>query len=452
MARPLLYPPRTGSERRGGSEVILHPHRPEWFVANHSATEIAQRLMRGEPPEDVALCLSDRYELPPDVAHQDVRAVALQLERCGFTPCDTTAPSRSPSLLALFIHLTTRCNLPCQHCYYPSRSNADLPAAVVIRLIDELAEEGGELVTLSGGEPLLHPDIVPILKHAVGKTGIQILTNGTQIDEDWASFLAGEIRPAIQVSLDGSDEETNDAIRGRGSFKRTMQALESLQNAGLGDMITLAATVMKQNLHDQKRIVGLAERLGIPRVRFLPLRKVGNAEKHWQSVGASMQIEDYESLFDLSRPGTRDAACSVAVTCGLSGFILKMPQPDTSDGIWCPVGNSLVIGVDSDAFPCVLMMRDEFKLGNVIDDGTSRLIRSPKMMETCKALASRRNTIERCRPCTWKNLCQAGCMGQALDNHGTIFETDAFCNYRRRAYQLAFDRILDKFDRASSAD
>ena len=64
------------------------------------------------------------------------------------------------------------------------------------------------------------------------------------------------------------------------------------------------------------------------------------------------------------------------------------------------------------------------------------------MADVCLALVERRQKIEKCAACTWRNLCQAGCMGQALDNKGTIWDTDDFCDYRKRAYKEAFDRIL----------
>jgi len=60
----------------------------------------------------------------------------------------------------------------------------------------------------------------------------------------------------------------------------------------------------------------------------------------------------------------------------------------------------------------------------------------------CRALAERRSKIQECAACTWRNLCQAGCMGLALDNKGTIWDTDDFCDYRKRAYKEAFDKIL----------
>ena len=64
------------------------------------------------------------------------------------------------------------------------------------------------------------------------------------------------------------------------------------------------------------------------------------------------------------------------------------------------------------------------------------------MAGACSALSQRRREITECAACHWRNLCQAGCMGQALDHRGSIWERDDFCSYRQEAYREAFDCIL----------
>jgi len=447
----LVYPFFHKDSDRDENFIILNRDRPTWLAANRTAVEIAQQLDGGASVESVASFLSHAYHVRFDQAQRDVRDVASRLENSGLAPRHASRPCRATALRVLFVHLTTRCNLACPHCYYASPSSADLPTKVAIGLIDELLAEGGESVVLSGGEPFLHPDIKAILRYAARKVHVDILTNGTLIDSDWASFLGSEIRPTIQLSLDGSNEEINDAIRGSGSFRRTLRAVELLQGAGLGDALMVASTVMRQNLHDLVPLIHLAERLGIPAVRFLPLRKIGNAQTHWAFLGAGVQTEDYESFFDEILQDGKSASCSVDVSCGLSGFGLTMPDDQSSDGIWCPVGKALTIGVEGDVFPCVLMMRDEFKLGNILHDSLSSLMASPAMRAICLTVVNRRNRIERCVTCNWRSLCQAGCMGSAFEHHQTLFAVDAFCEYRQKVYRLSFDRILGDFARRTCA-
>ena len=106
----------------------------------------------------------------------------------------------------------------------------------------------------------------------------------------------------------------------------------------------------------------------------------------------------------------------------------------------------LVIGADGNVYPCVLMMTEEFRMGNIFSEDLSRIISKKEMSTLCNTLSKRKDTIEDCKPCNWRSLCQGGCMGQALEQKGTIWDRDDFCDYRKEAYGKAFDKILNKAD------
>lgn len=439
------YSPLEPKEAGQKSHILFHPHNSTWKKVNGTGFEIAQHLDRGQSVQDVVLHLRKKYGIADEVARGDVTQVRDELARNGFLKSDPTSrPSKSPSLNSLFLHITNRCNLSCPHCYAlgPAQGPAkDLPPALVFRMIDELTDHGGTGLTLSGGEPLLHPNIKEILRHASTRLDIRVLTNGTLIDREWAEFLS-DMNINVQISVDGSCEEVHDRIRGKGSFRKTIHGLEYLQGAGVGHRINFSTTVMNQNLDDLIRIITLARRLGVPLVRFLPLRRKGSAQSTWQAVGSGLSTKDYAGFYDDIHRLQATAGTGVEISCGLSGFLLKMPEEFEEDDIWCPVGSRVVIDANGDAYPCVLMMEDEFRLGSVFHDSLWKIIQTDAMSGVCRALSERRQKIKKCAPCTWRNLCQAGCMGQALDHKGTIWDTDDFCDYRKRAYGEAFDRIL----------
>lgn len=317
---------------------------------------------------------------------------------------------------------------------------AELATDVILRLIDELADLGGRSVALSGGEALLHPGIRTILGRAVARNlDVRLLTNGTLLDREWVSFLV-DLPVSVQVSIDGSRSEIHDAIRGQGSFEKALRAVELLLEAGMGKRTHLCATVMQDNAKDLPEIILLAERLGVPLVRFLPLRRKGRAEETWDAIGKNLEVADAEAFYRLV--ADRQGGSTTAVSCGLSGHMLKVPRETFEDEIWCPLGRKVDIDTNGDAYPCVLLMDESFKLGNVHQVSLASMVGSERMRETCCSLVGRRTTIERCASCLWRNLCQAGCMGQALDNTGTIWDVDDFCSYRQQAYAEAFDKIL----------
>lgn len=431
-----------------GHHTLLHPRRPTWAVLNATALAIAERLRQGGSIEAIAAGLVAAHGIPLERARTDVALVHGRLHQEGLLgDAGAAPPERTPSLDALFLHLTSRCNLGCSHCYAlssrpPEGGHEELATDLVLRLVDELAELGGRSVTLSGGEALLHPGIRAIVRRAAGHgLTIQLLTNGTLLRREWAAFLA-EHGVSVQVSIDGSRPEIHDAVRGRGSFLKALQAVERLQAAGLGSKVAICATVMQHNAGDLPDIILLAERIGVPLVRFLPLRRKGRAERAWDEIGKGLDVADAEAFYRLVANRGATGRTATAVSCGLSGVVLNLPQETCSDGIWCPVGRKIDVDVNGDAFPCVLLMEQRFKVGNVRRDSLISLIRSDRMREACQSLVRRRFAIEPCAACLWQNLCQAGCMGQALDNAGTIWAVDDFCAFRQQAYRETFDRIL----------
>ncbi len=424
---------------------MLHRCDPRWLVVNATTREIAGILGAGADREGAAAALAGRYGLGGDEARRDVDRVADELRHRGFLDSPALDPPRRvPLAESLFLHITHRCNYACVHCYHAAdRETLDMPLEAACRLIDEAAAGGARSVTISGGEPLLHPRVKDLISHAAGSMRVRLLTNGSLIDDRWAAFLA-ESGALVQVSLDGADEATHDRIRAAGSFAAALHAVELLQRAGLGEQLNLSTTIMKQNVHQLSAIIRLAEDRGVPQVRFLPLGRRGRAAGNWASIGAGVTVEDQEAFYHQVAAAQRGGGCAVSVNCGLSGFLLEVPPAIAPDGIWCSVGRTLVADVDGSAYPCVLLMRDEFRLGNVLRDGLRASLEHPAMAGACSALSRRRREIAECAACHWRNLCQAGCMGQALDHRGSIWERDDFCPYRQEAYREAFDGILHR--------
>ncbi len=245
----------------------------------------------------------------------------------------------------------------------------DFPSYLLFRLIDEFSEQNGKSVTFSGGEPLLYPQFKEAVEYTASKSPeIEILTNGTLIDKEWAYFFADK-NISIQISLDGASSAVHDAIRGKGNFNKAVRGIKYLQDAGMKKRITLCTTIMKQNLHDLPGIISLANQLEITRIRFLPLRKVGSAKKEWDNI-SGMNLKQYESFFQYISYLQKNKTCNIDLTCGLTGFMLNIPKNISDDDIWCPVGKQIVADTNGDAYPCVLMMRDEFRLGNLFSQTT----------------------------------------------------------------------------------
>ena len=166
------------------------------------------------------------------------------------------------------MELTNRCNLRCVHCYINTaalRANPrpEMSAGRIHRLVDEMAEAGCMFFTLTGGEPLLHPEFANIYRH-LKESGIEtyIFTNGTMIRPEHVRLFRDLPPFAIQFSLYGATAATYDEATGTtGWFDRCMEGLRMLVEARLP--VTLALPVTTISRHEIAAMRHLAGQLGI---------------------------------------------------------------------------------------------------------------------------------------------------------------------------------------------
>ena len=116
------------------------------------------------------------------------------------------------------ISYTDRCNMNCIHCYNDSgqKRENELTVKEIYNTIDEMKEIGVLHVTLSGGEPLMHPAFFEIVSYIRGKAlGVDLFTNGTLITQSVAKTLKALTILHVTVSLDSVTPEIHDSIRGK---------------------------------------------------------------------------------------------------------------------------------------------------------------------------------------------------------------------------------------------
>jgi SynChlorMet cassette radical SAM/SPASM protein ScmE len=166
------------------------------------------------------------------------------------------------------IAITNRCNLRCRYCYHFESAGdvgGDLPAVEWLRFFEELNRCAVTEVTLAGGEPFIREDLKEIIDGIVkNRMRFAILSNGTLINDDMASFLASTGRcNYVQVSIDGSMPESHDTMRGKGSFARAMEGLLTLRRCGVRAAVRV--TIHRKNVNDLEGIAKLLlEDIGLP--------------------------------------------------------------------------------------------------------------------------------------------------------------------------------------------
>jgi len=178
-------------------------------------------------------------------------------------------------------NLTQRCNLFCAHCYASARSRplpGELAGEEALRIVDELADYEVPVLLLSGGEPLLHPDVLGIAQRAAARgITVGLSTNGTLLDEGWARALREAGVSNVGVSLDGL-EEANDRFRGkRGAFRAALDGVRAAVRVGFRTSLRL--TMTRYTVDDLEALFDLAEAEGVERLCFYHLAYAGRGER-----------------------------------------------------------------------------------------------------------------------------------------------------------------------------
>lgn len=190
------------------------------------------------------------------------------------------------SLNHVIWEITNKCNLRCKHCYnervYRDAEWDHLSLEDAENAVDKIAEAGYNLIDFLGGEPLLYPDIVPLVQYVISKgVKVCVVTNGTLLDDDMQKALVEAGVTMISISIDGITADINDSIRGEGTFKTILENLKGLQQkieeCNSKTEISLGFVVNGKNIHQVPELPEWVEELGVKFVDIQHLMPAGGA-------------------------------------------------------------------------------------------------------------------------------------------------------------------------------
>jgi len=177
-----------------------------------------------------------------------------------------TVDDFKPYLIAL--NLTKRCNLRCAHCYLDATTKMgggadELTTEECHRLIDQIAEVNrGTLLVITGGEPLIRPDILDIARYAVSQ-GLMVVfgTNGMMIDDRMAQDLVEIGVMGVGISIDSLDPQKHNEFRGLPrAWEGAVAGIEACKRNGLQFQVHFSAQPM--NYQELPEVVKWAHQLG----------------------------------------------------------------------------------------------------------------------------------------------------------------------------------------------
>jgi heme d1 biosynthesis radical SAM protein NirJ len=191
-------------------------------------------------------------------------------------------PKRNPPGPVVIWNLIRRCNLTCKHCYSISADTnfpGELSTDQVYAVMDDLKAFRVPVLILSGGEPLLRPDIYDIARRAKAQGFyVGLSSNGTLIDESNISKIAECDFDYVGVSLDGLGATHDKFRRMEGAFEASLKGIRLCRDLGL--KIGVRFTMTQDNAHDLPGLLKLVEDEGIDRFYFSHLNYAGRGNKN----------------------------------------------------------------------------------------------------------------------------------------------------------------------------
>lgn len=208
---------------------------------------------------------------------------------------------REPPGPVVIWNLVRRCNLACRHCYSISADRdfpGELSTSEIYAVMDDLRVFGVPVLILSGGEPLLRPDLLDIARRAKDMGFyVGLSTNGTLIDKQNASRIAETGFDYVGVSLDGIQEIHDRFRRKAGAFDASLSAIRLCQDRGI--KVGIRFTLTQDNARDLPRLLELMENEGIDKFYLSHLNYAGRGnvnrkrDAHFETTRSAMDL-----LFD----------------------------------------------------------------------------------------------------------------------------------------------------------
>ena len=191
-------------------------------------------------------------------------------------------PKRNPPGPVVIWNLIRRCNLTCKHCYSIS-ADTDFPnelsTAQIFEVMDDLKQFGVPVLILSGGEPLLHPDIFDIARRSKDLGFYTALsTNGTLIDENNIEQIAAMGFDYLGISIDGIAETHDKFRRKKGAFAASIKGLRLCHDQGI--KVGLRFTMTQDNAEQLPQLLTLMDDEKIDKFYFSHLNYAGRGNKN----------------------------------------------------------------------------------------------------------------------------------------------------------------------------
>jgi radical SAM protein with 4Fe4S-binding SPASM domain len=320
------------------------------------------------------------------------------------------------------LQITERCNLHCAHCFVSAvRDGTDIPLEKIReRILPQLVHARVARLTLTGGEPFAHPDLIDIVRAARSvEMTVTICTNGTLIDEHDLDAMQTIGGVTCNVSLDGFSAESHGKFRGNPeSFQQTVATVRRLGERGLIKGLLATPNTLAE-ASEFARLCEFAKECGAEYVLMNPLASMGRGVR-----GARRLASDEQHLREIARLTDPFAGADLDVVQ------IRFPN-DKAPLSGCEAGTIIYVFATGEVTVCPYLVfaartpgskhaPADFIVGNILTDSDiARRLDAYRLHDRSTAPAD-----PTCGSCAMASGCGRGCPAAVIAAGGHLGERD----------------------------
>lgn len=346
----------------------------------------------------------------------------------------------SSTLRMVAWEVTRSCNLACIHCRASSVQGpyeGELDTLACLKLVDDIAAFSEPVVILTGGEPLLRPDIFDIAAYGTAK-GLRMVmaTNGTLVTEGIVGKMLSSGIKRVSISIDGADAGRHDAFRRvPGAFEGAMRGIEIMKHGGMEFQIN--TTITQANLDQLRDIHDLTLKIGAAAHHIFLLVPTGRGK---DLADQAISPETYEETLEWFHGQSESCPIQLKATCAPHYYRIlhqkKRHQRSEVRAKQAGSGHPLnamtrgCLGGSTFCFishvgqvqPCGYL---EIDCGRVTEQGFEEIWKQSRVFNELRNLGLYEG---KCGRCEFIKVC-GGCRARAYEVTGNYLAEEPFCIY-----------------------
>lgn len=401
-----------------GYHIVIAPDYPNWIVLDDQEYEIFRILSKNTIIDG----LNEYYAAFPGNTEDDcVLAFTnflAKIEDCQFY-ADAVSEEEDPvETIKKKVHITMTndCNMRCPHCFVSAGlvEKQELKVDEILKAIETIEKINGPTdIVVSGGEPLIHPGIMQLLKGLKGHN-VSLFTNGTLINEDNYRTIA-DCCQEVQISFEGVTQTVYEGIRGRGNYNKALHAIELLKTTGI--QITLAITILPSTVEDiREHLISFVNSFEYDKLEIRlndDIEMTGNA--------LTMDFTGFEKYeVDKMMLSLVAQLQDMGITkASSSGRNVKFKN--------CGIGTNIVIDANGRIYPC-----NKFSsYYRSLDEDMSQIFKDFNDLNRTTST----DFMNKCKKCELRYICAGGCRIDYMNRSGDMLAVDCTHEFKENQYR-----------------